>query len=863
MENLLKKLFLRLPFFLAVMIAMSSFFISCKDIYPYDNEEPEWLGESVYDYLESKGTFTYFVKIVNELDYKEVLAKTGSKTVFVADDAAFERFFKDNPWGVTSYEKMSVNQKRILLNYCTLNNSYLIETLSNYYDGTLQEGSAMRRTTAVTVLDTIPFVPGNKMPVTTYWDKYRTKGMYLLKDNSGWPLVHLLQDVLDFNGITNEDFRIMTGIERQNNDAHIFGIKIKERDIACKNGYVNVLEEVLIPPVNMAEYIRTTPDLSLFSTLLDRFCAPFYDSKNTIDYKKNNSAFTDSIFTLKYFAEPGGSLGGSLVYPNGARVSEDLRLPFDPGMNSYVYRYGSLQSDMGAIFAPTNEALEEYFNNGSGRVLKERYGSWENVPNDILALLLTRHMRESVVNSLPSNFHKMVDKKGSRVKASPSDILNEKNYIGLNGLVYVTNKIYPPDDYVSVYGPVLFSNKTTVLTWGIKKYLYHLYLNSMVNSYAFVAPTDEALKCYIDPLTWGSNTPTALKFWYDPLALQVKATVYNYDKATRTVGDSVTVVANADFIKSRLVRILDQSIVVSDFKNSAGNFNDGYYVTKDGNILKANKISGIAGQNSSSITTFQGGDDIENGKENHVIEGGIYHQDNGTTFFTDQICQTPFQSVYSVLSDSIKYPSFSKFFKLCYGFPNNEVFIRESPNWGIDFNVRFFNTFRYTVYVPTNEAIQKAIDEGVIYDWDQITAERSDAKRDSMINKMERFVRYHFQDNSVFIHPSQPVNQLYQTATIKLNGGYSYFNTYKNKFYRILVKNNAEGGLDLTTELGKTIKVDPNKHPNTCNIMTRDYIFSVNPTSLTSLSATTYTQSEITTSSTAVIHQIDEVLRFE
>ena len=59
------------------------------------------------------------------------------------------------------------------------------------------------------------------------------------------------------------------------------------------------------------------------------------------------------------------------------------------------------------------------------------------------------------------------------------DIINEKNYIGVNGLVYVTNKIYSPDDYVSVYGPVLFSNRTTVINWGIKKYLYHLYLKDL------------------------------------------------------------------------------------------------------------------------------------------------------------------------------------------------------------------------------------------------------------------------------------------------------------------------------------------------------------------------------------------------
>lgn len=859
MENHLKKLFYRLTLILIGMVAWGSLFVSCKDDYPYDDKEPEWLGASIYDYLVENGNYNTFVRIINDLDYKEVLAKTGSKTLFVADDAAFEEFYKGNPWGVTGYEKLSTAQKRMILNYSMINNAYLIETLSNYYDGsTLQEGSAMRRETAVSVIDSIPLLSGDKLPEGTHWAKYKTKGLYLLKDNSKWPLVHLLQKVLDFNGITNEDFKVMTGIDRERNDAHIFGIKVIERDIACKNGYVNKLEKVLIPPTNIAEHIRTTPELSLFSRLLDRFCAPYYDAQSTVDYRKNNTSFTDSVFTMRFFAET----GGTQRYPSGATVPADLLLPFDPGWNSYVYRYGRLQSDMAAIFAPTNEALDKYFNEGAGRALKERYGSWENVPNDILALLLTRHMRESIINSLPSNFYKMVDKKGSKIKASPSDIINEKNYIGVNGLVYVTNKIYSPDDYVSVYGPVLFSNRTTVINWGIKKYLYHLYLNSMVNSYAFLAPTDEAMKYYIDPLTYSSNFPSVLKFWYDPVALTVKASVFNYDKLTGTIGDSVTTVTNADFVKSRLVRILDQSIIVSDFKNEAGNFTDGYYVSKDGNIVKANNISDIAGKDESSTTTFQGGGNIDKGTAVNIADGSIYHQENGTTFFVNSILETPMQSVYKVLSDSAKYPSFNEFFELCNGFPNGNVFaLKKAPNWGMDQNIKFFNTFRYTVYVPTNEAIQRAYQEGIIPTWDYVNSLTDKTKKDSLISKLERFVRYHFQDNSVFIHPSQPVNQLYQTATIKLNGGYTHFNTFKNKFYRILAQSNGQGGIELTTETGDKVTIDPKKYP--CNILTRDYVFSINPASITSLTMSSYLSSEITTSSTAVIHQIDKVLRFE
>jgi len=875
MENHFKKLCHRLPLFLIGIVAWSSLFVSCKDIYPYDDEEPDWLGESVYEYLVANGNYTNITKIIDDLDYKEVLSKTGSKTLFVANDEAFERFYQNNAWGITSYDQMTEAQKNLILKYSMINNAYLIETLSNYYaiQGGLQEGSAIRRVTSVSYLDTVPFVSGDQLPENSYWDKYRSKGLYLLQDASDWPLVHLLQKALDYNGISDADFKIMTGIERSRNDAYIFQNKVIERDIACKNGYVNVLEDVLTPPMNMANYISTRPELSAYSKMLDRFCAPFYDRANTNDYKElmanKNISFNDSIFELCYFSE----LGGTTTYPSGASIDESLMLTFDPGWNSYAYQYGSLQSDMAVIFAPTNDALDAYFNDGSGRALKERYLTWENVPNNILVLLLNRHMRESLMNSIPSNFYKMVDNSSSSLGADPSDIIDSLNYIGLNGLVYVTSKIYPPDDYVSVYGPALFSSKTTVLNWAIKEYLYNLYLNSMVNTYAFVAPTDNALSYYIDPVTYGTDMPSVLKFWYDasPSSLSVKATVYPYNKITGVVGDSLTTIDDESFVKSRLVRILDQSIIVSDFKNEGGSFTDGYYVTKDGNIVKVNDITNIDGQTSSDVMTLQGGNDILNNRYVHLTDSGIYHQENGTTFFIDSLYQTPFQSVYTVLSDSANYPSFNAFFKLLTGFPDDNVFLKATNYYGIDFNVKFFNTYRYTVYVPTKDAIDDAYRKGIIPTWDYINSVTDQDVKDSLITRMERFVRYHFQDNSVFIHSSQTVDGLYQTATIKQDTSESYHNTYINKFYRLGVESDGEE-LTLTTEYTGDKDSEGNIKPYTAkvvttgglyNLLTRDYVFNLNPSSLTSLTSTAYSSSEITTSSTAVIHQIDKVLRFE
>src|ERR1035437_2947864 len=205
-----------------------------------------------------------------------------------------------------------------------INDAYLVDMLSNFNNGgILQEGAAMRRVTAVSVLDSLPFDPGSKLPSNSNWTYYQTKGLYELKDNTPLTMLYFTQKQLDQAQITNDDFRIISGgVTRISNDAHLFGIKIIKRDITCKNGYLNVLERVLVPPVNMAQYVSTNTNTTVFSSLLEQFSAPFFDAGNTILYRQLHPAFSDSIFTKKYFAYPSGgsNSGGSTRYPSGLSV---------------------------------------------------------------------------------------------------------------------------------------------------------------------------------------------------------------------------------------------------------------------------------------------------------------------------------------------------------------------------------------------------------------------------------------------------------------------------------------------------------------------------------------------------------------
>ena len=833
-------------FILWLFIALP--FQSCKDDYIYDNEEPEWLGASIYDYLREDGNYSYYVRLIEDTDYTAILSKTGSKTLFVASDSAFDRFFAANVWGVTAYDQLSTTQKELILKFGMIDNAYLIETLSNYFgSGGLNYGTAMRRASSVSILDTIPYAEGSTLPDNKYWDRFRSTGMYLLNSQDSPPLVHFLPIQLLSANITNEDFELITGISRSGDDAYIFDKKVVRRDITCKNGYIHVLEDVLLPRTNMADHLLNNPDTKIFSGLLERFSAPYVNENQLSTYWELHPEFRDTIYTKSYFSD----WGGSVMYPDFTPVNEEYLLPFNPGWNSYIRQgsEGALQSDMAAILAPTDQALNNYFNSGSGIILKDRYGSWENVPDDIVILFLKRHFRSSFLESVPSRFDKMTDTENSPIPITKDDVTG--SYVCVNGVVYYTGDVYPPDDYVSVYAPVLFSESTKIFNWAIRQNDFRLYLNSLLSQYSFFVPTDEFFQGYIDPVAYAKDVPAALKFWYDEESSTVMATAYAYDRETGEIGAELLEIEDEAFISDRLLDLLDNHIVVGDVEDGRG-----YYFTKGGNTLI------VEGQGMD--LTVRGGGDIEQELTTNVTT--VFPQENGNTYFIDKPIHTPLNSVYKILSEE---PGFSEFFNLLSGFPptSEHVIFKKTTNYyGIDFSIKFFNTFNYTVYVPTNAAILQAISEGQIKNWSMINDMTDEPAREAEIAKLARFLRYHFQDNSVYLS-GNPVSKVYQTATIKTDDSITRFNTFINKYYKLGLEGSGSD-LEITTELTDELWTASVVTANGLyNIMTRDYIFSGNPLSYQEIDGSgtglVFSRSAITTASTAVIHQIDNVLRFE
>lgn len=961
-----------------LLLSIGGITYSCQDDYILDETRPSFLGGSIYDELKSRNKFNYTVRLIEDLGYKEVMSKTGSKTLFVAPDAAYEEFFKNNQWGVHSYEQLTDAQKRILFNGAQLNNAYVIEMMGNADNG--DKNLALRQNSAAAVVDSVRWWRPEELPTNYsqvegekhYWDRFKGdkgKSILMATDDSEPMMTHFVENNMKEQRIKRSDVAFIVGdkegwSESDPTRAYVFGNRVVEQDVVCLNGYFHVLDKVLVPPSSMAEEIRTNGSTNIFSHILDRFSAPYYDATLTENYKALHNNSVDSIFEKRYFAI--NTKSGRLITGPDRVVNNDFPLlTYDPGWNSYKPEGGTeKEKDMGVMFVPSDKALEDYFLRGAGKVLIERYGlkgvevneanlmkHIDQIPLDIVQPLVNNLMKPSFDESVPSKYLTIMNDARDPMfplRDYPSEAayksVIDKTVLANNGVVYVMNRVVSPADYASVLAPALYSSNTQVVRTVVRaddsfvqgsdyakaplQQYFSTYLKAMQSRFSFFVPTDEGLKNYgyIDPASMVRNRQVYYR--WEPTntrgagsgvkTLGIRQLAYRLNLKTGPQAKDpeernyhheghVTIDQGPGYIKKKLlIEMVNHHIVVHGDKDADGL--DGsrkYLLSREG--------APIIVEHKGNETILMGGlaeqlqPLLQNQNENYrskVI--AVYDQTrktngygNGMTYLIDRPLQATTRTAHYILRNN---PNYSEFLKLCEGLTTNvldkaglydslkakklddaagkerekialKYYIFVAGNKaGQVFNagskddklVRFFNNYRYTIYAPTNEAVKAEVTKGLPtwetiekYLTDNLQAEvkladdKSNQKEVDAVNKhnseikikaqamittLVNFLKYHFQDESVFVDGVSN-SQKYSTSSVN----------NETKVYMKLDVTQTPNSIVLKDESGQTIPVVA-----PYNQLVRDANFDRE-------SAPQYIRS----SSYAVVHTIGKALLFD
>ena len=900
-----------------ILLALCLLFVggmqqSCKDWlddYKYDDSEPDWLGASVYAFLQ-EGTpshsYKNYVELIDSLGERETLEKTGSKTLFVADDNAFARFYENNPWGVKNVAEMTHAQRKFLFYNTMLNNAVLLDMMPNTSENS--EGDCLARETEFNPLDSIPLVHENYYPnhpswptYNQYWELFAKKKDTLLLAMTSASMIHFFDDYLKRNAISVSDLNFIfqkggDGAKAyKQGDIFLYGNKLVDGEVdtgnfsedkltvVCKNGYVYRMDEVLLPPADMAGELRNRKDTRIFSHLLDRFCIPVFDLDKSSKYRVNQGVENDSVFELRYFTKTYD--GGTLF--NGTKVDKpalDERLRYDPGDTKG-------NSDVYAMLVPKDEPLYEYFAdplNGAGNFLLERYApeveidpnyseegveklltALDSIPQVSIATFLNNLMQESFAATVPSKFDRITDDANDDMKITETDV--DECKIANNGVLYILNKVFSPAKFSSVAGPVDINENMRIMKTFINDLKYNYYLLAMDADYSLVVPGDNNF-VYYDPLTYGNHTNEghmvmyALHFdakhkdnntknpylWHEKLEIN--------DKTLQITDTLSTAKGYPSNIASELLEYL---IIVHDKVEPRVHENRLYYSTKGYGTIKVD----ARGEN----IKFYGGEQLEKGTE--IVAVDVISQTNGNTYSTAPVQEStetvlyssvptpPTKSIYqnmlahadSETNDGL----YEEFFNLCY--PRGEksktlkdalttihkkVYDSTIPEdtikmYSIFYTdgkmtncVPFLNTYHYTVYIPSNEDIQRLYGLG-LPQWTAIENEINDNPKRamSMIRLVNNFVRYHFQDQSVycdispFFVPNVDGGKDYEASLAT-----SLINNDNGRFYDLTVK--SEGGTIVledewvregeVNQWARVVNTPAENENKTWNVMCRD-----------------------------------------
>ena len=475
----------------------------------------------------------------------------------------------------------------------------------------------MRRLTSQDAGDTLALVNVADLPNmdekdwanNSTWKKLKDENLekiYLLKDATLPPMMHFIEDYLTNNKITNDDYNFLYNgkTNRIPGDASVNGVNIVKHNVKCSNGFIHEVQDVVQPLKSIAEIVNSKPQVSEWNSLLQRFAVPrritdeekirAYQNRSDRDFSKYR------LYEQRFFSKK--SQGGVQLNTDDDNNVYAGLLKFDPGWNTYFNgvvtssEEVAMQKNMSVMMVPSNAALNEYLNNQEGKVLLEEYGSLDKVPNDVIVELINNNMLSSFTESVPSKFDGILNDANDPMGVNRAAI--DSVWLGCNGAVYLTNKVYSPTTYVSVLYPAIVKSNLKVMRWAVEENQYNVYLNSLNSRYSFFVPRNGALQSYyVDPVSYGKSKRAVCTFEYDEEFKTVRAWTREIEGVAPDGSYILAEKKDDNEIKDkksivkRLQDILDNHIVIGDVEDG-----NEYYRTKGGQeILVKNASMGAGG----------------------------------------------------------------------------------------------------------------------------------------------------------------------------------------------------------------------------------------------------------------------------
>lgn len=647
-----------------LLLLLSVFFFACEDEMGEHYERPEWLKGTAWEVLSNDqgNQYSMFLEAAELAGFRPILDGKSVVTVMAPDNAAFGAYLEKN--GFSSVKDIQTDDLKKLIGFHLIYYSYSKSELENFRPeesalenededeeqlGVLQPGMYYKFRTHSNSPISKEVDPVTKSTVTVYHlERFLPVFSYHIFESKG------------IEAKKNYEFFYPNSTWTGDNGFNVSNASVEEYQIITNNGYVYKIDNILEPLETIYDVLRVNPEYSDFFDLYSQYSTFTYDQNLSDDY--GASAGVDSLYLHQH--APSGLPNIALEWP-----TSNFRL------------YPELASISYSIFAPSNQALNSFFNR------YWRTGGYLSLteldPLIIKILLLQSVYSGSVI--FPDEIKNIKNALGSHYEFELSDVKDRE--ICVNGSFYGLSNFPLPEIFKTVIGPS-FLKKDYLLS------LYAIYQSNLMSTY-----TSDIANF---TLLIANNDMYEIS--------DMRLIPDGVDMLLATSGEDGDVAVSSTDLK----RIANGGTV-----NGEVNFNSSWAIyptqdngtlwfIKDGKMTTNYVFNSVLGQNPTTVipTLFTEVKEVTNEgapwSNGRVYE---YESDHGVFGKLDALEYSSLKTMLSSIGET-KYPNFV----FAYLMRLAELFKLEEGNTTWDDRLMG----RLVGFIPTNEVLKEALDNGLI-----------------------------------------------------------------------------------------------------------------------------------------------------
>lgn len=314
------------------LLVFPIFFEACESKLDEHYEPPSWLKGSSWKILEDDGNYTIFLKGIEKGGYRQIMDGKNIMTVMAPDDNAFKAYFAAN--NINSLEDLSDQEIKKLIGFHLMYYSYNTGKLINFRP----EGDAVSEEQAeIGAGMYYKHRTRSADPIEIFTSKIDDQQYKVYHNERYLPVFsYRLFETKKIDSKYNYEYFFPQTAWTGDQSFNVCNAGLNGNEIISGNGYIFPINKVLTPLETIYTELKKNNNYSTFLSLYDQYSYWVWDVDLTRDYGN----------------------GDTLYYHKHESPLADIACEWPVSSYSSVRTLSSMSYN---IFAPSNEALETFF----------------------------------------------------------------------------------------------------------------------------------------------------------------------------------------------------------------------------------------------------------------------------------------------------------------------------------------------------------------------------------------------------------------------------------------------------------------------------------------------------------------------